>query len=281
MSTSETLKIPGYQIVRHLGNGAKSTIWEVRDSKTGDTLALKRVIKEQLSDVKFLEQAANEYEVGSHFNHPCVRRVVRLKRIKKLLSVKELHLYMELCEGTSLKESRPTDVREIVRIFQDVAQGIAHINMCGYVHADMKPSNIIIDPGGGVKIIDLGQSCSMGTVKKRIQGTPDFIAPEQVGRLPLDARTDVFNFGASLYWTLTGTAISTALPKRSVGTFKTDDPPASLEELNPDVPASLSKMIADCVVSNPSKRPDSMKAIIPRLDLIAGQMDHPYVEEEL
>ena len=279
MSTAETLKIPGYQIVQYLGSGARSTIWEVRNSKTGETFALKRVVKHQHSDVRFLDQATNEYTVGSHFNHPRVRRVFRLRRVKKWLSVQELHLFMEFCVGVSLQESRPTDVREVVRIFQEAAEGLAHINTCGYVHADMKPNNIIVAPDGGVKIIDLGQSCPMGTVKKRIQGTPDFIAPEQVGRLPLDARTDVFNFGAAMYWTLSGTAISTAIPKRNVGAFKNDDPPATLEELNPDVPAPLSKMIADCIVANPSRRPDSMNAIIPRLDLIADKMDHPYEEE--
>ena len=53
-------------------------------------------------------------------------------------------------------------------------------------------------------MIDYGQSCRIGTIKERIQGTPDYIAPEQVARRPVSVATDVFNLGASLYWALTG-----------------------------------------------------------------------------
>ena len=64
-------------------------------------------------------------------------------------------------------------------------------------------------PTGEVKVIDFGQSCRIGTVKERIQGTPDYIAPEQVARRPITSQTDVFNLGATLYWALTGQDIPT------------------------------------------------------------------------
>ena len=127
--------------------------------------------------------------------------------LKRWLSLKEIHLVMEFCEGKSVQENRPQSVEQVVQIFSKVAGGLAHMNSRGYVHADTKPNNIIVAADGEVKIIDLGQSCHMGTIKQRIQGTPDFIAPEQVRRLPLDARTDIYNFGASLYWGLSGQAI--------------------------------------------------------------------------
>ena len=81
---------------------------------------------------------------------------------------------------------------EVVRIFQAVASAMGHMHSMGFIHADMKPNNIIVgSKNGAVKVIDFGQSCSIGTRKARIQGTPDFIAPEQVKLRPLDARTDV------------------------------------------------------------------------------------------
>ncbi|HUU60245.1 MAG TPA: serine/threonine-protein kinase [Phycisphaerae bacterium] len=273
MSTAQTLEVPGHQVVQFLGSGARSTIWQIRDRETGGLLALKRVVKRGSRDGRFLEQALNEYEVSRHFDHPVVRRIHRARRIKRWLALREIQLFMEFCGGATIQEDRPRSVGEILRIFVHVAEALAHINAKGFVHADMKPNNIIVSPDGRVKIIDLGQSCPLGTVKQRIQGTPDFIAPEQVRRLPLDARTDVFNFGAALYWTLTGRAIPTVLPKKSpagIGKRETTLPP---EQLNDQVPPSLSKLVLDCVESSPPRRPKSMNDVLARLNLIAHTLN--------
>jgi serine/threonine-protein kinase len=269
MTSSQILKVPGHKVVQYLGSGAGSTIWQIRNGQTGEDLALKRVVKRQPSDVRFLNQAINEYEVASRLDHPAMRRIHRMRRVKKWLQLSEIHLFMELCEGTTLQESRPEDVREVVRIFSQVGQALVHVNSRGFVHSDMKPNNIVVRPDGSVKIIDLGQSCSIGTIKERIQGTPDFIAPEQVHRRPLDSRTDVFNFGAALYWTLTGQPIPTALPRGSIGSLKVENVLQPPEQLNENVPASLSKLVTDCVQPNPSHRPGSMSEVLSRLNLIA------------
>jgi serine/threonine-protein kinase len=269
MVGSQTLEAPGYQVIQFLGSGARSTIWQVRDQKSGQVLALKRVVRRHAGDYKFMEQAINEYEVGSTINHPGIRRILGIKRIKRLFSLREIRLLMELVEGKSVQESRPDDIGEIVRIFCEVAVSLAHLNGRGFVHADMKPNNIILCPDGHVKIIDLGQSCRVGTIKERIQGTPDFMAPEQVHRLPLDGRTDVFNFGAALYWTLTGRPIPTIMPKKDqVGLMKdlSVTPP---EQYNPQVPASLSQLLLNCIEMMPSRRPATMNEVSSRLILIS------------
>ena len=269
MSTAQTLEVPGYEVVQFLGSGARSTIWHIRDSQTQESFALKRVVKRQSSDEKFLTQALNEHHVGSQLDHPTIRHIFRLRRVKHWLTVREIHLVMELCEGQTVQENRPTDIAEVLRIFSLVAEGLAYMNAKGFVHADMKPNNILVSAAGTVKIIDLGQSCAIGTVKERIQGTPDFIAPEQVHRRPLDARTDVFNFGAALYWTLIGKAIPTVLPKQGNWMMVKDMAPKPPCETNPDVPVPLSKLVMDCIAVHPHNRPPSMKDVANRLDLIA------------
>ncbi|MFW6133825.1 MAG: protein kinase domain-containing protein, partial [Planctomycetota bacterium] len=159
-----------------------------------------------------------------------------------------------------------------VAIFEHVAAALAYMNAAGFVHADTKPNNILVAPDGTVKVIDFGQSCAVGTVKRRIQGTPDYIAPEQVTRRPLDGRTDVFNFGAALYWTLTGQAIPTVLPHQNGLRFKADLAARPADELNPEVPAALSKLVADCIELEPSRRIASMKDVAARLGLIAHKL---------
>jgi serine/threonine-protein kinase len=142
------------------------------------------------------------------------------------------------------------------------------MNAKGFVHSDMKPNNIVLSPEGVVKVIDMGQSCPLGTIKARIQGTPDYIAPEQVHRRPLDARTDVYNFGAALYWVLTGKPIPTALPQRGSMTMNADLSIVPPENINNQVPASLNKLVMDCIETQPKNRPNSMNDVASRLSLI-------------
>jgi serine/threonine-protein kinase len=272
MSSTPTLELPGYQVIQFLGSGARSTIWEVRNIATDEVVAIKRVVKRTSEDTRFLDQAINEYEVGSQFNHPAIRKILELQRMRRWMSIKEVRVVMEYAQGQSIQQSRPTGVPEAVRIFLEVGAALGHMNAKGFVHADTKPNNIIVSRDGTVKVIDFGQSCPIGTVKARIQGTPDFIAPEQVHRRPLDGRTDVFNFGATLYWTLAGRPIPTVLPKEGSLTLNTGQRIPPVEQFNPDVPRSLSKLIADCVELNPVQRPTSMNEVVSRLTLIDKQM---------
>ena len=272
MAVAQTrLQVPGCQVMEFLGSGARSTIWRIRDRRTEAFYALKRVVRHSHDDDRFVHQALTEFRVASHFDHPAIRKYFRVRRVRSwLLQLVELQIFMEWCEGTTCQLNRPSQVEEVLRIFQVVAGALSHIHSRGFVHADMKPNNIIVGPDSTVKVIDFGQSCPIGTVKERIQGTPDFIAPEQVYRRPLDARTDIFNFGASLYWTLTGQAIPTILPKSSDSLMLVNElkvtPPS---ELNEQVTPTLDRLVMDCIEFQPSRRPDSARDIMGRLDLIA------------
>lgn len=268
MASSQTLEVSGYQVVGFIGSGAGSTLWQIRDRRTEEVYALKRVLKRTAEDVKFLDQAINEYEIGSKLTHPALRRMIEMRRVKHWLSLREIQLVMEFCDGQSLQENRPDSVPQVVTIFNEVATGLAYMNAHGFVHSDIKPNNIVVSPEGVVKVIDMGQSCALGTVKERIQGTPDFIAPEQVHRRPLDARTDVYNFGATLYWVLTGKAIPTSLPQKGSITMMAELSIIAPEDVNNQVPTSLNKLVMDCIESRPQKRPSSMNEVASRLSLI-------------
>ena len=133
--------------------------------------------------------------------------------------------------------------------------------MPGYVHCDLKPNNIMLGSDGQVKVIDLGQACKINTVKKRIQGTPDYIAPEQVKCEAVTPRTDVYNFGATLYWVLTGKNLPTLYTmKRSDNSFLVDTKIDSPRDLNPKVPENLSNLVMECVRVNPAKRPETCRS---------------------
>ncbi|MBS3734151.1 MAG: serine/threonine protein kinase [Phycisphaerae bacterium] len=266
------LAVRGYEILEYLGSGARSTIWKIRQRDSGELRALKRVVKRHNADDRFITQALNEYEIAGRLGHPHLRAVHELRRIRRSLRLREVHMIMEFCPGLTVQDNRPERVEAVVAIFEQVAAGLAHMNAAGFVHADTKPNNILVAPDGTAKIIDFGQSCSLGTVKQRVQGTPDYIAPEQVARRPLDGRTDVFNFGAALYWTLTGRPIPTTLPKDGALQFKDDLAATPADQLNPDVPHALSKLVDDCIAFEPAQRIASMKDVASRLGLIGHKL---------
>jgi serine/threonine-protein kinase len=138
----------------------------------------------------------------------------------------------------------------------------------GYAHCDLKPNNILVNAKGEVKIIDFGQACRLGSVKERIQGTPDFIAPEQVKRDSITAKTDVFNFGATLYASLTGRNIPTLYTvKKGDNSFLVDDVIPSPRDVEPEVPEQLSNLVMECIRTNPSKRPE-LTDVIRRLEVL-------------
>ncbi|MDX9910656.1 MAG: serine/threonine-protein kinase [Phycisphaerales bacterium] len=267
--------VEGYKVLAELGRGAASIIYLVHDPKTKQVWALKQVEKNDPKDQRFLDQAESEYKVSQELDHTAIRHIEKLIRVKgSILSVRELFLVMELVDGDSAEVSPPDTFEKAVSVFIKTAEGLAHMHERGYVHADMKPNNIIVSDDGRVKIIDLGQSCKVGTVKPRIQGTPDYIAPEQVHRRPITPRTDIYNLGATMYWILTRKYIPTALAKGDSLVGSIDDKllekPTPVIDLNPKVHPKLSELVMQCVEPLEDNRPENMQAVIDRLQLVAG-----------
>jgi len=266
--------VEGYRILREVGRGAASIIYLVQDPKTKQIWALKHVEKSEPKDQRFLDQTESEYKIASELEHPSIRKVVKLiKKKTNLVQTRELFLVMEFVDGISEDRQQPRTFDKATEIFEQVARALAHMHAKGYVHADMKPNNIMVCDGTP-KIIDLGQSCKIGTVKERIQGTPDYIAPEQVHRRAIIPKTDIYNLGATMYWTLTRKHIPTALGKEESLMGSVDDSliprPDPAMEVNPrirEVP-KLNELVMQCVEIDPERRPASMEEVADRLNLI-------------
>lgn len=269
-------EIAGYRVLAKLGQGAASDIYVVQDPKSKQVWALKHVIKDDEKSQRFIEQIEREYEVGSKLDHPHIRKVFRLIRHRKFFQVRAASLLMELVDAATFDQRLPKTDAEAVRFFSQVARGLAHMHSRGYVHADMKPNNVLVTEQGEAKIIDLGQACRVGTVKPRIQGTPGYMAPEQAHRQAITAQTDVYNFGAMMYWVLIREVIPTALPPKSendslyTGAIDAEmvEMPKPPEKKRPGTHPLLSKQIMDCIQVRPEDRPESMEMVANRLELI-------------
>jgi eukaryotic-like serine/threonine-protein kinase len=265
--------VEGYRVLREVGRGAASVVYLVQDPKTKQIWAMKHVVKETVKDQRFLDQAEAEYRIATELDHPGIRKIVRLIKKGSILNTRELYLVMEFVDGVSEDRQPPRTFQHAVDIFSQVSLALEHMHQRGFVHADMKPNNIMV-VGGVAKIIDLGQSCKIGTVKERIQGTPDYIAPEQVHRRPITPATDIYNLGATMYWTFTRRYIPTALAKEDSLVGSLDDHlierPVPAVEVNPKIHPRLNELIMHCVEVVPEKRPQSMAVVADRLNLILG-----------
>ncbi|MEX0876940.1 MAG: serine/threonine-protein kinase [Phycisphaerales bacterium] len=273
--------VEGYRVLSEIGRGAASVIYLVQDPKTKQIWALKHVVKKNPKEQRFLDQTEAEYKIASQLNHESIRRIPRIIKKGSLLKTNELYLVMELVDGLSLHEEHPEDLAALVDIFHQTASALSHLHDRGFVHADMKPHNIIVgvDLEGNytAKLIDLGQSCKIGTVKKRIQGTPDYIAPEQVHRRAITPKTDIYNFGATMYWVLTGKNIPTAMGTKSDSLMGSLDDALiekadPVKEVNPRVPDRLNDLVMECIEVDLDARPESMDDVSDRLDMILGML---------
>jgi len=229
------------------------------------------VVRNSSEDDPFINQMENEYAISSKLTHPYLRHSFHLLRARKLLQLKELMLVMEYIDGLPVEKARPNRLATFLKIFIKVAEGLEAMHQAGYLHTDIKPTNIMIGAGGVVKIIDFGQSCPIHHRKERIQGTPDYIAPEQVKRRVLDQRTDVFNLGATMYWVLTSEKYPTELRGLDVrGGISLMSPgkPVAPVELNDKIPVSLSNLVMECCRENPAERPGDMKQLGARLTVV-------------
>ena len=267
MSTTTLASIPKtlfcYDVVSRLGEGAGSALYVVCDAASGQLYALKHVVRKTEKDLRFVEQLQTEFEMSRAFRHPVLRKSIDLKINKKLLGgITEAALVLELVDGTPLNQQPLLATAKLIDVFMQVASGLASLHHLRLVHCDLKPGNIMTCADGQVKLIDFGQTCKSGTVKERVQGTPDFIAPEQVRLKGVDARTDIFNFGATLYWALTGHKIPTlyTVEKDARRELKHQNYP-SPHDLNPAVPEPLSKLAMWCASFSIGSRPKDMATV--------------------
>jgi eukaryotic-like serine/threonine-protein kinase len=260
----------GYEVVSRLGEGAGSTIYAVCNPETGQLHALKHVARGSDRDLRYFEQLKNEFEVSKVFRNPTLRKCVDLKITKRLLGgPSEAALVMELIDGTPLDQQPSLPIPKLLDVFTQAARGITALHRLRYIHCDLKPSNILTCADGQVKLIDFGQACRSGTVKERMQGTPDFIAPEQVRLKAADQTTDVFCFGATLYWALTGSCIPTLFTTSKDGWRDLKEQTyATPHELNPQAPEPLSRLAMWCCKISRGSRPADMEMVVAGLEKI-------------
>jgi eukaryotic-like serine/threonine-protein kinase len=265
-----------FQILGTLGKGAHSTILHIHRSADGKQYALKVVPLESKDDYKYLEQAQHEVKVARMLGHPNILKVHTLETPRDwLLRVKKAHVLLEYIKGKTLDTVKGLTIPRLVQVYAKIAAGLVHMHRRGVCHADLKPGNLMLSKTGEVKIIDFGLATIQGEGKNRIQGTPEYIAPEQVKHRMVNERTDIYNFGATMYRMVTfrlpptTAAAEGGLPIDAKTWTRMLKP---VHECNPQAPPVLCKLIHHCLSFNAADRPERMSEVQSVLDRLADQL---------
>lgn len=270
VSNKPTLSGMKYRVVNPLGTGAGSTILLISDKTAGGKrYALKVVKRQDADDDIYIAQARVEYAAAQKLNHPAIAKVYDIRTKRSWFRLSGVELLLEYVDGKTLEELEAPTMGQLVLIFNQVVSALTHMHRRGVYHGDLKPSNIMLSKTGQVKLIDFGTAWIKGEEKNRVQGTPQYMAPEQANEKVVDERTDVYNLGATMYRMFTGRYLQSGIPKSGEGGARKIPTPI---QINPKIPGTLNETIMACVELSPERRPAGMFEIKNQLAAVAKYM---------
>ena len=290
-------RLGGFRVLQLLGQGGMGAVFLAEDMQLRRRVALKLLRPDQAAQAGAIERFLREARAAAAVRHDHVVTIYQVGQANGLPFIAQ-----ELLEGESLderlKRERRLPVREALRIGREIATGLAAAHEQGLLHRDVKPGNVWleeresgvggreskrIEPTSGprsptsgsprTKLLDFGLARSQQgdeqlTHTGTVLGTPAFMSPEQAQGQAVDARTDLFSLGGVLYRMVTGRLPYQGTDVLSILRALAVDEPPPARSLNPEVPAELSRLIADLLHKDRQQRPATAAAAHARLAAI-------------
>ncbi|HET6348651.1 MAG TPA: protein kinase, partial [Candidatus Krumholzibacteria bacterium] len=289
-------QIAHYRVVGPLGSGGMGEVYLAKDQSLERSVALKVLPYELTRSEDRVRRFVQEAKSASSLNHPNIVTIYEIGQepVKSVSGTEDsgpLHyMSMELITGKTLGakiHEEKTDLRTLIGYLAQAAEGIAKAHAVGIVHRDLKPGNIMVSDDGFAKVLDFGLAkltektsgpneateVADRTVDGAVMGTVSYMSPEQVQGKPVDARSDIFSFGAILYEAATRQRPFAADSNVEIMHKILHEKPQPVEELNEHAPAELRRVIRRCLAKQAEQRAQSMKDIAIELREIVDEYD--------
>src|SRR5215469_13518461 len=279
--------ISHYEVQEKLGEGGMGVVYKAFDSHLGRLVAVKVLPRDKVADVERKRRFIQEAKAASALNHP---NIVTIYDIDSALGID--FIAMELVSGKTLDRLIPRhglQLNEALNYSVQIAAALASAHKIGIVHRDLKPGNVMINEQGLVKVLDFGlakltepvavgedevtHSLKPTTEEGKIVGTISYMSPEQAEGKKLDARSDMFSFGALLYEMVTGRRAFQGDSKLSTLTAILREEPAAASQVAKGLPRELERVIARCLRKSPEKRFQSMPDLKVALEELKEESD--------
>jgi serine/threonine-protein kinase len=263
-----------YQIQSVLGRGGMGIVYRALDRDLDDLVAIKTLRSDAVSaDPTLLDRFKQEIKLARRITHPNILRTHDLGEAGGLR-----YLSMEYVKGITLKHLVESDtilpMPVALRIAKQMCAGLAAAHEAGVIHRDIKPQNILIEPSGGLKIMDFGiarltEDRGM-TATGTVIGTPDYMSPEQARGLPLDFRSDIYSTGVVLYELFTGTLPFEGDSPLAVVLKHVQEKPPSPQARNPRIDPKVAAIILRCMQKDPAERYTSVNELYEALTRVTA-----------
>jgi serine/threonine-protein kinase len=254
-------RLGSYEVTEVLGRGGFGVVLKAFDPTLGRAVAIKVLAPQFATSAAARSRFAREARAAAAVVHD---HVVAIHSVDTWNGLP--YLVMPLISGQSLQErverDGPMDLKQVLRIGIQTAQGLASAHAQGLVHRDVKPSNILLENGvERVKLTDFGLARAVDdaslTQSGVVAGTPQYMSPEQARGEPVDHRSDLFSLGSVIYFMCAGHAPFRASSTPAVLRRVSDEQPRPIREINPDVPIWLAEIIERLHAKAPAKRFES------------------------
>jgi serine/threonine-protein kinase len=271
-------QIPGFQILKKLGQGAMATVFQAKQMSLDRIVAIKVLPKRMSENREFVDRFYREGRAAARLNHA---------NIVQAIDVGEAGGYhyfvMEYIDGSTvydlITESKPLEEKEAVRIVLGVARALEHAHARGFIHRDVKPKNVMLTKESEVKLADMGLAREVSDYKVaemeagRAYGTPYYISPEQIrGEINIDFRADIYSLGATFYHTVTGKVPFDGSTPSAVMHKHLKEPLIPPDHLNTRLSAGVAEVIELMMAKKREDRYPSTKELIIDLEaLLRGE----------
>jgi serine/threonine-protein kinase len=282
----ETLQQVGrYRIHERLGRGGMATVFKAHDPSIGRDVAIKFLHASLCEEPEYRARFLSEARAAGGLSHPNIVTVHDVGEIDG-----RPYMAMELLDGQTLSEviagGPPQPIRDVVVMGVQLARALDYAHSRGIVHRDIKPGNIMQVRGTKtVKVTDFGIAHieSAGSEQRTragdILGTPQYMSPEQAKGERLDGRSDLFSTGIVLYQMLTGQRPFKGDSLVSLAMQITNADPKPIEQLRPEVPAAVRRIVARCLAKLPDRRYRSGKELAEALTKVLAEIDAAELEK--